>query len=790
MKNLLITIITILVLVGCGGADERKAAYMEKAMSSMEKGDYEKARIELKNVLQIDPKHAKAYFVLGQVYEKTKEYRKAFANFSKAEEIDGTNLEYMAKLGMYYALSSDLERAREKMDFILSKDAENLEGLILKIGILLKERKTEEARQISQAIYQETPEHVENALTLSLLYAGDKEYDKAIEILDTCITHNKKDKLLTNALAKLLLVSGNHDRAEIEYKKLLSDYPEDFSNYVKLAQFYQRIGKGNEAEAVLRNAVDEDNEDLKRKVALVTFVKQRDGNKAAIDELKRLITDNPDIGRLRIILGNLYIAEDDKDSAEEVYKTTINKFSEMSEGIKSRIALANLYMSEKNIESASSIIDEALTIEPNNSMVNMLKAKLSMLNEDKQQAIISARIAVKEDPENVDAYFILAAAHKLNNEKEQANDVISRAYESNRLNVKALLALSQYHVRNREIDRAEDIIDNCLNMAPDNYDALTIKSGILIGRKQFDKAKTYIDRMLLTYPGKRSGYMHSAISLSVAGNTDEALVILNDGYKKTGGDRMILKTLVSSSLALKKYNDITVMVENEIKSNADDVELYMLLSGVYVASGRLDDAEKTLKDSFSIDSSIDGPYIALSSIYLKTNKYDKAIAILKDGLLKTNDDLQIAFTLASVYESHKDYDSAINKYEDILKTYPDNAVSVNNLASLLSEFRTDEASKSRANELADKLKDVKQPAMLDTVGWVYYKDGRYADAVTVLKSVVEKSPDVSVFNYHLGMAYLKSGDKTSAGTFLSKALSTDVEFQGRKEASAQLKQLK
>ena len=49
--KLLISTTLIMILAACGGADEKKAVYMEKAKSSIEAGELEKARIELKNDL-------------------------------------------------------------------------------------------------------------------------------------------------------------------------------------------------------------------------------------------------------------------------------------------------------------------------------------------------------------------------------------------------------------------------------------------------------------------------------------------------------------------------------------------------------------------------------------------------------------------------------------------------------------------------------------------------------------------------------------------------------------------
>ena len=76
--RLLLSIALITVLTACGGAEERKAVYMEKAKSSIEAGDLDKARIELKNVLQIDPKDGEAYYQLGKVLEQQQDFRKAY----------------------------------------------------------------------------------------------------------------------------------------------------------------------------------------------------------------------------------------------------------------------------------------------------------------------------------------------------------------------------------------------------------------------------------------------------------------------------------------------------------------------------------------------------------------------------------------------------------------------------------------------------------------------------------------------------------------------------------------
>ena len=55
---------------GCGGPEERKAKYRLRAQEYFQQGNYPKARVELRNVLQIDPKDVDAYFLYARLRKK------------------------------------------------------------------------------------------------------------------------------------------------------------------------------------------------------------------------------------------------------------------------------------------------------------------------------------------------------------------------------------------------------------------------------------------------------------------------------------------------------------------------------------------------------------------------------------------------------------------------------------------------------------------------------------------------------------------------------------------------
>ena len=791
MKHFLIAITTVMMLAGCGGAEERKAAYLEKARLSMEAGDLDKARIELKNVLQIDPKHAQAYFQLGNVFELQKNYRKAFGNYSKAEELDPDKSEYHAKMGSFYLLlAGDIDKAIEKRDLILAKDKADISGLLRKAGILLKQNDLASAKKIAQGISSKHPEHIESAIFLAAIHLHEKEYENSIEVLTACIKGHPDNIALKSTLANTYLTAEKHEQAEEIFKTILAKNPELFINHLKLAMFYKKIDKNNKAQDVLRKAIEENEEDLKRKIILIEFIQQVYGNQEAIVEMKALIAKNPGMGELRLALGELYLGVKELDNAEKIFNIAVSDFSEDSVGIKSRVYLASLYIEKEDVDAAVSIINDAVKISPNDTGVNFIKAKLQLLKKDYEGAIISLRTVIKDAPENTEAHFLLSAAHKVNGDEQQASEIIKRAYENNRTNEKGLMALAKYHASNKNSEELEKIIDSYLIIDANNYEALSYKSSLLNKRKMFSEAKTYTLRMIELYPDMPNGYIQSVPYILAENGKYEVVTLLENAYKKVNDKFRILELLVSFQASTKNFDAATNIVQSAIRENSEAAELHMLMAKIQLSSKKIGDAKKTLLKINGIKPEWNEPYLMLANIYMADKQNQKAINILQNGLVNIKSNLKLSLSLAKTYEILGDFNAAISEYEKAYEQHTDNIIIVNNLASLLSEYRNDEKSLKRAKELADKLKNVDQAVILDTVGWVYYKTGDYAGAVKVLKTVVEKSPDAAVFNYHLGMALYKSGDEAAAKTYLTSALANNSNFSGKDDAKEHLQKIK
>jgi Tfp pilus assembly protein PilF len=108
---------------------------------------------------------------------------------------------------------------------------------------------------------------------------------------------------------------------------------------------------------------------------------------------------------------------------------------------------------------------------------------------------------------------------------------------------------------------------------------------------------------------------------------------------------------------------------------------------------------------------------------------------------------------------------------------------------LLVDTKRDPASLERAKELAARFSTSDNPQLLDTYGWVLYKRGEAASAVTALLAASSKAPNLAVLWYHLGMAQLLAGQPDAARDSLTRSLKSGQAFSGMEEARAALGKL-
>jgi len=180
-------------------------------------------------------------------------------------------------------------------------------------------------------------------------------------------------------------------------------------------------------------------------------------------------------------------------------------------------------------------------------------------------------------------------------------------------------------------------------------------------------------------------------------------------------------------------------------------------------------------------------YQRLAQIQIAEGDRAAAMATLQSGIEATKRSGLLVLTLAAVQQEAGDYDAAIAAYEEVLKTHPGAESAANNLAMIIADHRAeDPADLARARELVAQFEGSERAAFLDTAGWVQYRSGNYERAAELLKKAIGLEEATPERQFHLGMAYLKSGRAEEGKALLTSAVESGRPFAGIEEARAAL----
>ena len=81
------------------------------------------------------------------------------------------------------------------------------------------------------------------------------------------------------------------------------------------------------------------------------------------------------------------------------------------------------------------------------------------------------------------------------------------------------------------------------------------------------------------------------------------------------------------------------------------------------------------------------------------------------------------------------------------------------------------------------------PDVNDTLGWVYYKRELPSMAIEPFQQSIKTDPNNAIYHYHLGLAYLKMGERIKAKSAFERALKLQSNFDGAEDAKKALADL-
>jgi tetratricopeptide (TPR) repeat protein len=251
-------------------------------------------------------------------------------------------------------------------------------------------------------------------------------------------------------------------------------------------------------------------------------------------------------------------------------------------------------------------------------------------------------------------------------------------------------------------------------------------------------------------------------------------------------------------LLAERSADATKVFERAIEHSANRNELasfHFYLSGALGLDNRIDDALAAAQEAAKLKPE-STTYLARPGWVLTVGKrYEAACDFYRDLLKKFENDyssdelreglkeIRLAYSGVCVMLGRND--EAEEQLESVLDEYPEDAGAMNDLGYLWAD-RNEHL--GRAERMLHKAvaTEPENASFRDSLGWLLYRQGKYAEAAVELQKALENRKDGEIFD-HLGDVYEKLGEKAKAKENWQRAIESYEKEKDEKRKAVEKK---
>lgn len=769
-KAVFVLAMALLSLVGC---DKEKDAseHLQKGVEYLNKGDYEKAALELKTSSQSNKEVAETYYYLALIEEKKRNFKAMRENLVKVVELAPTNHEARLKLARVLLLLNEVDAADEQIKIISKNSGHNLDTEALKASVLIRRKKHPEAMKVIDEALKENPNHPGVLALKALVFLERNDTKTALPLIDAAIKSDPKN--IAMHLSRLELHTKLKDKNAVigDYQALISQYPDKPEFKVMLAEAYAKAGKNKEGEELLRVVLANAPDDVGPKLLLLDYLWSTNKEKA-MEEFHGFTEQYKDRSNMLLYLANWMTTKRNFEEANTVVNRIIRLEKNSNLGLAAKTLLAKNAFDGKKFDEADKFVSEILTENSSHIDAKIIKAKIFIVEKQYDKAVNLLNEISWSKPDSDEVSFLLGQAFLNKGDKKEANKYFSRALATNPANLNALDYVYQKALAENDVPYAKEVLEKALKRDPANIVLLQQRAKISLLTQDWDGAKA-VSETIANVANPLAEDLASHIQAQIfqaRAEYPKAIAIYNQLLIKYPQNRDVLVGLMGCYERTNKRDEMVIILNDLLIKNPKNVSAAMLLANIYFVEKKYDKEIVLLTDLIKESPKNTEAYVLLAKAKLAQDDSKAAIGVLQEALKQNPGDINLSLLLTSLHEAQNDYDSALLVYGVLVDKYPDLDIAVNNMASLLSDHYDDKDKLDKAVKLASKFKDSDQPYLKDTYAWALIKQGQVKEGVGILTQVVANAPNVAIFNYHLGVAHYKNGDNASAIYALKQAV--------------------
>ena len=549
-------------------------------------------------------KKAVEYFVNGSIAESKGDYSTAIKEFNEA-------LYYDTSAGICYALAKNyfavnkLGNALKYSKLSVKLDSTNTEYQLLLADVFIQARENDSAAVVLEKILEADSTDINTYYKLARIYENTRPLE-AIKIYDRLINIIGLDWNVLLRVAELYEKLGYKEKAAESVEGLLEIDPSNVALQKLAIDFYARNGYNDKALEMLDEIIETMPDDLEaREKRAQIFISQNDWESAS-KEFKYII-EKPDVPlESKVNIGATYFAKSFSDStALPVAKEFFESIDKDTTNWQVKLYLGAIALNEGNDSLA---IENFKYVTENASWHVESWIRLGGLyfdNRRYEDAEIMMRKAIELFPNEFAVNLILGLSLAQQNKPLESKDYLKKAVELNPSDVNSLSAYGFTLSQLQENEEAVEYLKRALRLDPSNVNMLGQLGLIYNNLKMMAESDSLYELALQIDPQNALINNNYAYSLSERDlELDRSLELIEIAIASDSSNSSYLDTYGWIFFKLEDYDKAYYYIKKAIEVDGEDnAVLLEHLGDVLFMQGKKDEAVDLWKKALELDSS-------------------------------------------------------------------------------------------------------------------------------------------------------------------------------------------
>jgi len=737
------------LLTGCSrDPNVRKQKYLESGQRYFDKGQYREAEIQFENAIQVDSRFADAHYKLALAAMKLQQWPTAYQELSTTVQIIQPDTNDPNALKLLYAAHLDLA------------------------NLLILGRQFNDAKEHLDLLEKKRPD-ADFYIARANYYAGTNDTKDALEDLKQALKldPSRSDTYLN--LAMFQMRGQDWNGAEDSFKEAVKLSPKSTNALVSLGNFYQTRGRFPEAEQAFRQAITAAADDPNPRLSLASLYMAENKPGEAEEFLRQSKKDFPNNPVGYRMLGDFYFSNNQLDKATAEYASLYRDHAKDMVVKKNYIQLLIL---KDRLDDARKLNDEVVKAKPDDQDAQVYKGEIEIRSGRASDAVNTLQAVLKNDPDNAVAHYQQGLAFDQLGNTNRAEAEWRDAVRLRPDIVEAHRALAGVAIHRSDASALAQEADQIIALQPSAPDGYLLRAVADIDRKNYATADENIHRSLEKQPNNPGAYVQLGNLRMAQTQFADAQRAYQQALDQDPNSTDALGGVLNVDLVQKQPDRAIATAKTQLAIYPKNVGFHIMMGQLLLEQKKdLAGAEQEFKQASDLDKKNSEAMVKLGLVQNLRGATDQALQTYLDGAKINPKEVAFYLLAGGIYEAKQDWDNAKQQYQKVLQIQPDNPLASNNLAYVMLEQGGNvEVAFAMAQTARRQLPD--NPNSADTLGWAFYHKGVYTSAITQFKAALKKEPDNALFNYHLGLAYAKSGQAALARQQLDRVLKINPNF--------------